>query len=206
MWILSWKSQSPFLKTVCCLFIGNKWPWGAAPFPVKIDGIESLLMNIIMSPRIVNSAAILMSLHVKHQENTLFHFDCCQEGNANASIKKSLIWKPCPGHILKGHPKWHTPKICHLDMPWTQTENCYLLKYLSSSVHWKYILCITMRSFWKHFSSFCYRYILNFRFLPYPLNSPCLQYHRKFYGKICYSVDILVMDIVYLLLLACYLL
>ena len=43
------------------------------------------MMNIFMFPKIAQKQSS-MSFHWKHQENTLFYFDCYSEGNA--SIKK----------------------------------------------------------------------------------------------------------------------
>ena len=62
----------------------NKRPWKAPPFPMQLkDEIE----NNEYALKLCKSAASCMSFHWKHQENTLFHFDCHSEGIA--SIKKS---------------------------------------------------------------------------------------------------------------------
>ena len=75
------------------------------------------MMKIFCVPKIAQKYSKLMSFKCKHQENTLFYFDCYSEGNA--SIKKRSTYKPCLGHILIGHTKWYTPKcviwVCQPD-------------------------------------------------------------------------------------------
>ena len=56
-----------------------------------------------------------MSLHLKHQENTLLHFDCYFEGNA--SIKKCQRKNLAQAiYYIRIHQRVRS-KMCHLGMP-----------------------------------------------------------------------------------------
>ena len=74
-----------------------------------------------MSPKLRKSTAtLLVSFNWKHQENTLFYFNCYSEGNA--SIKKvNIATLPWP-YTKRTHQLVHS-EICHMGVPAGQTRS-----------------------------------------------------------------------------------
>ena len=102
----------------------HKRPWKAPPFPHIIDIKLMKLVNIFMSPKIMQKRIKLYVFALETSGKRSFPFSLLLSGKCinQKNLNVKTLSRP---NTKRTHQRAHS-KLCHLDMPWTQTHSVKL--------------------------------------------------------------------------------